>query len=274
MSEHMMWFGNRNYMQWVKCPEVSADYGSMGMQHSARYLHGGAFNRQTFNAAKTYRLNWSMTSSAEIRKITDYVEGVYGEGPIYWSDPFTMGVNALPQSFATPSLGARDGVILNGGEVRPALVPTSIPNLGLPYESAVYSLNAAKDKPVKAWVPIPPGHGYVIAAYGSRTGTAAVRLRADTGVNLPLSLGTPLRVETPAYSGIEVSLTGTGTLTLAGIVVKVVPTGQAAGTSAVFASGQGHSGCAFDGYPTKEMYSAALDLVGISVQFTEVGQWL
>lgn len=273
MSEHMMWFGNRNYMQWVKCPEVSADYGSMGTQHSARYLSGGAFNRQTLNASKNYRLSWSLTNAAEIRKITDYVEGVYGEGPIYWSDPFTMGVNALPQSFATPSLGARDAVILNGGDARPALVNTSIPNLGLPFESAVYTLDSAKDKPLKVWVPIPPGHGYMAVAYGSHTGTAGVRVRTDAGVDVDLTLGTPLRVANPAYRGIEVSLTGTGTLTLAGIMVKVVPSAEVAGASATFASGQGHSGCAFDGYPTKEMYSAALNMVGISAQFIEVGQW-
>lgn len=273
MSDNMMWFGNRNYMQWVKCPEVSADYGSMGTQHSARYLNGGAFNRQTFTAAKNYRLSWSLTSVAEIRKITDYVEGVYGEGPMYWSDPFTMGVNALPQSFATPSIGARDGVVLNGSEERPGIIKTSIPGLGLPYESAVYELNSATDKPVKVWVPIPPGHGYVAAAYGSRTGTAAVRITPDVGTAANLTLGTPMRTVAPAHNGIQIALTGTGTLTLAGVVVRVLPSSQVAAAAAPYASGQGHSGCAFDGYPTKEMYSAALDLAGLTAQFVEVGQW-
>lgn len=271
MNNNEMWFGNRNHMQWVRCPEVSADYGSSGSQHSAKYLHGGSFNRQTFTAAKSYRLSWSRASAVEIAKVTDYVEGVWGEGPIYWNDPFTSHINALPQSLATPSIGARDGAVLSGGE-RPTLVTTSITGKNLPHESAVYTLDAATDVPVEFWTPVPPGYGVYFMAYGATTGTAGVQL-AEVGFPWSnVSLNTP--IAGAAEGGwVGLRLGGTGTLTLAGVMLKVLPLAEIPSATDQFFSGQGHSGCDFDGYPTKEMYSAAFDMVGLTAQFTEVGQW-
>lgn len=271
MSNNLMWFGNRNHMQWVKCPEVSADYGSGGAQHSARFLNGGAFNRQTKTAAKNYRLTWSLTQTAEIRKIIDYLEGVHGEGDIYWNDPFTSHLNALPQSFATPSIGARDGVILNGGSARPATLLNSISGKSLPHEAAQFALDAATDNPVEVWIPIPPGYGFYSVFYGSATGTAGVEVSTG-GTWAAATLNTPAS-NALGEGWVGVRLAGTGSLILSGAMVKVVPTAELSAQTDTFVSGQGHSGCDFDGYPTREMYSAAFDLAGLTAQFIEVGQW-
>ena len=181
MSDQTMWFGNRNYMQWIPCPQVGAAYGSIGSGNGGQYLHGGSFRRQTLNTTKGRSLTWSLNARDAIRPITDYVEGVYGRGAIYWLDPFDMDKNVLAQSFATPSLGGYDGIVLNGGDLRPQLVVTTPNPYGYPAESAVYTLNAATDKPYRHWVPIPPGYTAWVGANGVAGTGGTVYARTTNG---------------------------------------------------------------------------------------------
>lgn len=109
-----MWFGNRNYMTWVECPAVSIDASRFGWNSQTNYLNGGTYVRSSVGGHKEYSLNWNMTTRDNIRIITDFAEGIYGQGPIYWGDPFTMNKNALPQYWATPSLNAYDGPVIMG----------------------------------------------------------------------------------------------------------------------------------------------------------------
>lgn len=286
MSDKKMWFGNRNYMQWIPCPQVGASYGSGGSSQAGGYLHGGAFRRQTLNAAKTRRLTWTLNGRDAIRPITDYVEGVYGEGAIYWLDPFDMDKNVLPQSVATPSLGGYDAVTLNGSIVRPQLVGTSSNSLGYPTESALYTLNAATDTPYRQWIPIPPGYTAWIGAHGisgsggavyARTTNSATAGGSSTALTmLPVTSTTRVNHSFPAsasVSGLEVWIGGTGTVTLSGIIVQVLKTGDTPEAGG-FISGQGHSGMSYDGWPEQNNYSAALDLIGLTADFIETEQWL
>lgn len=284
MSDRKMYFGNRNYMQWIACPEAGSERGSRGVQMSGQYLHGGFFNRQTFNAAKARTLSWALSGRDVLRPITDYVEGVYGEGAIYWLDPFDADQNVLAQSFATPSLGGRGGVVLNGSSKRPELVPTGSNSLGYPTESAVYELDTAIDAPFRHWIPVPPGYTAWLGAHGSATGTATVYYGTTIGTTpatgaplalLPVNTTTRFSADiagAAGRNGIELWLGGTGTLVLAGVMVQVLPNGKQPENGG-FISGQGHAGMSFDGYPTKEAYSAALDLVGVSANFIETEQW-
>ena len=265
-------------MQWIACPQAGSDYSSQGAAHQGRYLHGGAFSRQTFNAAKTRTLSWALNGRDAIRPVTDYVEGVYGEGAIYWLDPFDADKNMLAQSFATPSLGARDGIILTGSE-RPQLVPTDANTLGYPRESAVYTLGDAATA-FKHWVPVPNGYTAWIGMHGdaSSTGSLTVRTKVSevTAPMMPVNTTQRFNVSVPVardQDGVEISLEGEGQVIVAGIMVQVLRTGiipEAGG----FISGQGHSGMSFNGYPTKEAYSSGLDLVGLTANFIETEQWL
>jgi len=284
MSDKKMYFGNRAYMQWIPCPEAGADYTSEGSSQSAKFLNGGAFHRQTLSAAKRFQLSWSLTTRDNIRTITDYAEGVYGGTAMYWCDPFTMDRNMLAQSFATPSLGGYDGAILTGTDVRPQLVPTSANSLGYPTQSAVYTV-ATSNPARRHWIPIPPGYKALVGAHGTAGSGGQVRVittkgLATSGAATPLTL-LPVTSSTrfnttinasPTVDGFEIYLGGSGTITLSGIMVQVVPIGTTASTGG-FISGQGHSGCSFEGMPAKNAYSAALDLVGLTATFIETEQW-
>lgn len=276
MSDKKMYFGNRNYMQWIACPESGSERGSQGWQAGGQYLHGGAYNRQTFNAAKTRSLSWALNGRDVIRPITDYVEGVYGEGAIYWLDPFDADQNMLAQSFATPSLGARDGIILTG-DSRPQLVPTGSNPYGYPFESAIYQLGD-EGTAFKHWIPVPIGYTAWVGAHGV-VGTSGVTVRTNTDTTvvplLPVNTSQRFNASFPVtdeQNGIELSLEGSGQITLSGIMVQVLRTGIMPKTGG-FISGQGHAGMDFDGWPSKTAYSAALDLVGLTAKFIETEQW-
>lgn len=285
--DNMMWFGNRNYMQWIKCPASGATYGSEGSSQAAGFRNGGAFRRNSLSAAKTYQLSWSLTKRDNIRAITDYADGVYGPGPIFWSDPFNMDKNVLAQAFATPSLGGYDGTTLDGKDTRPQLVPTSANIYGYPVESAVYVTGASSTDFFKHYVPIPPGYTAWVGAHGGTSSTGGIMVQPTVG---PAASGAPTRVAvtsvttdtrftnsftaTGNLSGIELSLqAGAGLVTtLAGVMVQVLPTGTTPETGG-FISGQGHSGCDWNERPSREAYSAVMDYMGMSASFIETEQW-
>jgi hypothetical protein len=190
----------------------------------------------------------------------------------------------LAQSFATPSLGGYDGVILSGQLTRPQIVTTSANTYGFPAESAIYTLNAGTDTPLRHFVPIPPGYTAWVGANGiaGSGGNVSVRTTLGTASSSAtaltlLSVSSATRFNysvdaSPTVTGIEIHLGGTGTVTLSGIMVQVRPTGEVP-PDGNFISGQGHSGVQWDGRPVLNAYSAALDLVGLTANFVETEQW-
>lgn len=279
-----MWFGNRRYMQWVPCPQVGADYSSIGSLQSMDYLNGGAFRRRSVSAAKKRRLSWTTTKRDSIRAITDFADGIYGDGPIYWVDPFTMDKNVLSTSFAAPALAGSDGVSLVRGK-RPSIVPTTGVLNGYPIDSAVYTIAAGQEFR-KEFIPIPPGHTAWVGAHGDPLSTAGI------SVNYVLNGASQAAIDTvsitacdaprfsqsypaSAFAGIELSLGGAvgQAATIAGIMVQVLPDGVTPEQVGPFISGQGMSGAAWEELPQLSAYSAALDMVGLTATFTEVEQW-
>ena len=286
MSDKMMWFGNRAHMQWIPCAQAGSDQRTSTSNQGGQFLHGGSYRRQTLNGTKNRQLNWALAPRDSLRPVTDYHEGVYGPGPFYWVDPFNADKNVLAQSFATPSLGGYDAITLNGAIKRPQLVPTNANSLAYPPESALYSLNDVTDYPVRHWIPIPPGHTAWVGVHGSLGSGGAVYARTTKGREaggtpqeltiLPVTSSTRVVDSFDSgtnVDGIEIWVGGTGTITLSGIMAQVIRTGVAPATGG-FISGQGHSGMSFDGDPEVNVYSAAMDLMGVSAAFVETEQWV
>jgi len=71
---------------------------------------------------------------------------------------------------------------------------------------------------------------------------------------------------------LQLSLAGSGTITLTGIMVQVIKTGVNPGPG-MFISGQGNSGCSFVTQPQYTPYSAAFDRVGVVAELAETGGW-
>lgn len=262
----LMYFGNRNYMQWVKCPDTGMVLSRIHWSSDGTYLNGGGYVRASVAGHLRYEMSWNLMSREQVRQIIDYRDGVFGAGPIYFLDPFVMDQNVLPQNWATPALAAEDGQPLT--DERPNVIAAD-PTGGKPAQSAVYTLTASTETQ-QVWVPVPSGYQFYFAGLLSRTGTAAVTLTPTTGSAVNVTNTTPATL-TSVGGGVTVSLSGVGTITMQGLMAKVLPTGTAA--SSTFSSGQGHSGCAFAGDPSVNGYSAVRDQLALSVTLKEVGAW-
>lgn len=274
----LMWYGLRGSMMWVPCPQAGSTVTLSGSADSATTLSGNAFVRKSLNRHQRIPLTWSLTDPDLLQPVFDLARGMYGDGLVYWSDPFTAHVNALPFGWSVPSLGGYDGVILNGGDDRPSLVPTGTP--GMPKESAVYTVNPADWMP-EVWIPIPPGHTAHVGWIGASSG-GVVNFYPTMGENTNLTPVTAPAINAASGTlvnasiandgttdGVLVRLGGTGTMTVTGITVQILANGEVPNTGA-FRAGNGHGGCELIDI-TQERYSAALGLVGASADYVEVG---
>lgn len=308
MSDKNIWLGPRGHEMWVPAPSVNPDFSSVGWNSKTQYLNGGAGVRSSYASHKEYVLSFNPTSRDRLRPITDMAAGMYGSGLIYWTDPVAADKNVLPEHWAFPGQAGLDGPVLIG-DVRPNLTVETVANaLGYPALSAVYTLGATSQS---IYLPIPPDCTAWFGAHGSTDGWGGVRVRPvlsngsyGTAV-FPefLSVSDPTLVNVSfagsGFSGIEIDLiastistgpfpaldaypsifaipgaaTPATKIVLSGLIAQMLPTGATPPTGR-FISGQGNSGCKFEGHPTLTPYSAPMDLVGMTAKLTEVGGWL
>lgn len=280
-----VWFGTKGYMQWVPAPAVDIPAGKQGYSANAAFLSGGAYSRRSKAAAKRFTLSWNMRHREDIQPVLDYADGIYGDGYIYYSNPFAIDRNALPAYWASPFINYYDGPLVVDG-VRPDIINNNSAVNGYPVESAVYTLTSTSRVP-SIYVPIPPGYTAHVGAHADvNSGSAFVRVTPEvsavssgTPVNLTLlSRSTTTRTnamfEGDSYQGITVTMgsSSSGSLVVHGIIVQVLPNG-AVPLSGGFVSGQGQSGMSFANHPSVSEYSAALDRVGVSVEMIETEAW-
>jgi hypothetical protein len=283
MSNLDMWFGTKGYMQWVPCPLVDSDMSAIGWQSEAQYLNGGARVRRSNTGHKEYNLAWGLQARDHIRLITDYADGVYGDGLIYFIDPFAMDKNILPSYWAAPMLNAYDGPILSGG-TRPQITTTSANSFMHPAKTAIYSV-ATVDAQTRSilYIPIPPGYVFWFGAKGSSSG-ANVYIDAEliSGGTSPSTATLSSSLDnvqvsqswsSATYSGVNISLTGNGTINLTSMCAQILPIGVDP-VNSNFISGQGNSGCSFAEFPKLQNYSSAMDKAGLTARLVEVGAWL
>lgn len=280
-----VWFGTKAFMQWVPAPAVNVRAGKAGYQSQVNFTNGGSWVRRSKTSAKTFGFSWNMKHRSEIQPILDYADGVYGNGYIYYSNPFAMDRNALPAYWATPFMNYYDGPVIVDG-VRPTLMNNGSSTNGYPVESALYALTSTSNVP-SVFIPIPPGYTAHVGAHGSlASGSATVRVipelsavASGTPVDLTLLSTSTTTLTNATFSGntyIGITITmrsaSAGSLILDGLIVQVLPDG-AVPPSGAFISGQGQSGMSFISQPSVSEYNAALDRVGVSVELVETEAW-
>lgn len=275
------YMGTREQMLEVRSPSVNMPSSKQGYFNKVDFLNGGTSIRRSTAAHKLYTMTWNMIDRDEARKVMDIADGVYGTGPVYVHDPITADRNVLPQWWATPSQGLRDGLPLNDA-ARGESVTTPSNTLGFPHDSITYTVLDGRTR--RVWVPIPAGHTAWVGAYGSdgTGGTVVATPTVDSSTD-----GTPVTLtllavtddsrfnesfDSTSYDGVEISLGGEGTVTLSGIMVQVLETGVTPETGG-FISGQGNSGLQFITQPTYTPYSSALDKVGVVAELAEYYGW-
>ncbi len=272
-----MYFGTQARMTWVKCPDTGMGMGRTRWSAEGTYLNGGGFVRESTAGHLIHEMSWNFLTRDQLRAITDYREGVYGDGLLYFLDPFQMDRNILPQHWAFPALAGDDGMSLLENE-RPVLADAPANTLNAPTKTAVYLLDE-NSVTRTVWLPVPDGYSLHVGGLLAGAGTAAVTATPDSGsaVNLQNDLTTTPhnyhhRVLSSVGGGVTLSLTGEGGLNLWCLGAQVLPDGRTP-TTTTFQSGQGTSGSRFVGDPTITGYSAARDHVALGIRLKETGAW-
>lgn len=177
MTTKKIWFGNAEKMMWVNCPSTNITRGRARWQETGTYLNGGAFEKSSVFGHRKYSIDWNLMRSEEAAKIIAFYEGVYGQSPIQFVDPFAAKSNILPLHWSTPRLCA-GGEAPTIGSSAPSTV-TASNALGYPTQSAVFNLTGASTPSVQ--IPVPPGKNLYFGARGSASGTAAVSVTSSKG---------------------------------------------------------------------------------------------
>lgn len=289
-----MWFGTREYSQWIPCPRVNMQAGKVSWGTVSKYLGGGNYSRRSTTAAKEYGMEWALNSRDALRPVLDFADGMYGTDDVYFCDPFAMDKNVLPSYWAQGYMNAIDGPLsastfsfwppsttgIMTGVTRPTLLDTGESVNGFPTQSG----GAFGEHTL--FIPIPIGysiHFSVHAETPSVGGSIQIRI-LDKGVVTsgpfmpatqaltdPVLTGFSTFAAT-AHRGIEISIHGDTYYN--GMMAQILPTGQAPNINQGFVSGQGHSGLQF-APPGVEYYeySSALDKVQAAAKLVEVGAW-
>lgn len=273
-SKRGVWFGTQNRMEWVRAP-LAGNFGRTpsGWGTSGTFLNGGAYVKSSTVGARRFPMSWGELEGSEARKITAYLEGTYGLGPLYMVDPFASKFNALPQWLAVPSLSV-DGA---------PNVLTSVPSTGVttpangwawPSQGATFTYASG----VAPWItPVPPNTPVSIAVAGSASGTV-LRYNlsgywADVALASVASQPTTTLVGTTGATGgwLQFQLSGAGSITLYGMIVQFGP----AAILERFEKGEGSTGMSLvPGTLQVSGYTAWNDTLGLSADFVEVSPWL
>jgi hypothetical protein len=283
----MLWMGTRKYMRWVKAFASAPTYDTIGRSDFASYLNGGTGWTGSLASHREYGVSWPADDRDTMRAISDFKDGVYGDGNIEWLDPVAADKNALPQAWATPYLGCVDAQPLLR-EARPERIENYDLSLAYPAFMARYRPSSTSDV-AKLWIPIPPGYRAWVGIHGDPASTGGVVVQpSGTGATIVPVVGvnsqtrfTHSFASTIDAGGIEISLQKSANATplntvIAGMMVQVLPAGSEPQDGS-FISGQGHSGCRFENKLTQNPYQVAgpqYESVGMSARLVEVGQWV
>lgn len=280
-----MYFGTKERAVWVPAPAPGAGFGAQGFTDTIQYMNGGIGVRNSNVAHLEYNMSWSSLTRDQIAAIEDYSYGLYGDGLIYFLDPVAQDRNLFSQQWASPKLGAEDGIPL-AGTVRPSKVLIGNLSLSYPLYAAQYSVTTATPKR-EFYCPIPDGYTAWIGAHGNAQaqgllvqpmlGTSVV----GAAVSIPVTAVTDVNrfggsvAGTSSINGISISLdnTAAATITLAGLMLQVLPNGETPAQGG-FISGRGNSGCVFDGKLNVMPYSIPGESIGMAGKLIEVGDWL
>jgi len=289
------YFGNATYAAFVKAPLSGMSANPAGYSNQMNFLNGGSSVRRSNRTHREFNMSWNgqvngTDQTENLQIVKDFYDGIYGPGPFYWLDPYSMTSNVLPPHWAAPMLAELDWSKLSA-TVTPTFASGSY-SFGYPIKRAVYSLPASHADTRKLTILVPPTHtlhfGWHATAAGVTAATAAgIRIVpynlsgvAQTAVN-PTSIlaGTSSRTNQTfagsSVSRVEIFLAnGAASTSVANLVAMIglmLPTGTSVIISG-FASGRGTDKLEFSGPPTINYISSAINngYIEMSANFVEV----
>lgn len=287
-----VYFGNANKQVWIPAPQSGMRADLSGRIVQNELLSGRTDITRSVAASRRFDASWLGSLNdpeleASLHTIKSFYEGVYGDGPFYWVDPYAAKTNLLPPHWAAPALCEKDWPAIASFQATEFL-ETESNSLDYPFKSARYQLggSSAISSSRELTLIIPQGYSLHVGWHGSATGDAGLLVkriaRADGAVTevkpaviaLSSANRTNAAISGDAYSMAKLSLykgEGAADFRVAGIIAQILPSAESPATGG-FLGGRGTSAIEFASQLGIEYYSANVNngQVGMNVQWQEV----
>ena len=282
------YFGAPGAIQEVRAPESGMSFASNIDAEVTDLVSGGRSVYRAPTAFKTFSLSWK-SGSAGLSHLINIYNGQFGAGPFYMTDPASGQENILPPRWSNCyQLGYQ-----SNGWGKPTITPwpaSQVPsafqyltNRRVTFRQApVGTANVLLDGVLRTRHIRIPGKAYRIAAQGTATGGAGIRVRGydastdtwvliTTFVTLNGSSSEVISAANTTYSMIELDiyLPLGSTLMLYGMTLGS-ENYQVSKPNEFMPPGQGVGAVQFSGASDGNLVSAVIDRIGLSLDFTEV----
>lgn len=285
-----VYFGNKTKQTWIKAPQSGMKASSIGYATESQLLSGRTVVRRSKGSHRKFDASWLgslNTSDTELslQTIKNFHDGIYGDGPFYWLDPFAKDQNILPEHWAAPMLAEKDWPQLSY-DITPTFTTLDVAN-DYPIKYALYSTSGEYASPEKLVIIIPEGYKFHFgwhgpAGVGSSTGIRVLPYLRETGVAdteinpAKLTAGsakrTNISVNGNAYSYVEIFLATDEALDVAitAMIARVIPDSESV-PNGVFIAGKGTTQLEFANAPTFDYYTSSINdgQIGMSVSWVE-----
>jgi hypothetical protein len=284
-----VYFGNKEKQQWIKAPKTGLKATNSGRVVQNDYLSGRSSIKRSKASKREYDPSWLGYQNSEdgtsIYVLKDFADGLYGDGPFYFLDPYAVDQNVLAPHWAAPMLTEKDWPSLSS-DLSATFVAQSSSN-NYPTRYASYSTPDDYESANKFTIIIPQDYalnfGWHGPTAGSSTGVRVVPyLRsngaADTAIN-PTKIATTVnsrtntKIKGDTYSYVEIFIAteDASTVNITGMIAQILPENSSVAQGG-FISGRGTTAIEFSQIPEIEYYSAAIGdgLIGLSAGWIEV----
>jgi len=285
----LVYFGTKDKQAWIKAPRTGMKASNEGWAAESQLLNGRAFVKRSGASHRKFEVAWSGSYNSEdeasLQRIVNFASGLYGDGPFYFVDPFSVNQNVLPPHWAAPMLAQKEWPALTK-DLTPTFTAATVAN-DYPMKYVTYETPGAFESANKLTLIIPNGYklqfGWHGPSAGSSTGIRIVPyLRsngaADTAINpARINAGGTLRTNTSvsgnSYSRVEIFLaTGSAaSVQITGMIAQIIPIASSVAAGG-FIAGKGTTALEFSSLPSIEYYSSEINSgqIGMAANWVEV----
>ncbi len=301
MTSKQVWFGiPTERMQWVPAPLAGAQSSNVGYVESMQLDNGGAALARSSGYHKRYEFEFNapLEGSDGLDVFNKFASGFYGQGLIYFADPYIFERNLFPAHWASPGLveqGWPEIYYQSSNYVEPVFTDTAANSYNQPPRTMQQVTTLGSTTPnarnyASCILPVPPGYTLHFGWSGSVSGvgrvyyrtidstgaygtpTAITALSATSATRMNTSIASSSAVAVQFYFG--ASSASTGQVDVTSMMAQLHPTGSSPTLTGDHIPGEGHTGLMFADDARVETYQYINPpRKALSTTLVEVGAW-
>jgi hypothetical protein len=302
MGDGQLWFGvvggTNNHFQWVPQPDLPVQARRRGYSEVMELENGRAAGARSRGYHREFDFNVGVdvaSGSDGLDVYADFASGFYGDGLVFFADPFYYSLNLAAPHWASPGLAEQDWPEPVAGSV--VWSDTGANSYAQPRRKGTWTITTAAnatpltDETIPFLIlPIPPDMTLHLGLSGSATGTAVCRVESwandatsagATASLTPLTATSSTRlnatVSGASYAFAKVFFTRTSsaasTITPTSFMAQLWPTGSSPSLTGSHVPGRGHTGLMFADDAVAENYvsvNGGVPYRGLSTRLVEV----